>query len=179
MNNQIGIGILVGLTVTSTIYILQSNYFTKVQKVILGILFIFPPAQWILAITVGIWNSYNNATVGFRIDQNEKQIAELQNFKDKGILSKEEFKEKSKAIKRKNNKEILINTKEYKSLKKLNESGILTDKEFKQKIKLLKNSKAEFEEDNNSYEVYIGMFILLIVVIFIVGGILEAVGLLK
>jgi ABC-type multidrug transport system fused ATPase/permease subunit len=175
MNNQIGIGILVGLTVTSTIYILQSDYFTKIQKVILGILFIFPPAQWVLAIISGLWNKYNNVSIGFKIDKTEKQIAQLQNFKNKGLLTEEECEEKSKVIIRKYKKEILIKTKEYKSLKKLNESGILTDKEFKQKIKLLKNSTKVFEEDTNSFEFWLGLFIFLIIILAIILAIISVI----
>ncbi len=44
------IGLIVGFTFSVFVFIVKSNYFTGWQKVVLGILIIFPPAQWGLAL---------------------------------------------------------------------------------------------------------------------------------
>lgn len=143
MDNGISVGILVVLTFTSTIFILQSGYFTKTQKIILGILFVFPPAQWFLGIIIGFWNKYNDTTIGFKIDSAKKSTQELGKLKEFGVISEQEYKEKSEKIIKKKQDELFLKSEEYKSLKRLKSNGILTQTEFEEKSELLKNKILE------------------------------------
>lgn len=56
MNDNIGVGIIVGLAIGSSTYIWNSENFTKSQKRILLFFIIFPPLQWISAIVLYIYN---------------------------------------------------------------------------------------------------------------------------
>jgi hypothetical protein len=153
MDNGIGVGILVALTFTSTIFILQSNYFTKSQKIILGILFIFPPAQWILGIIIGFGNKYKDSTIGFKIDSAKKSTQELRKLKEFGVISEQEYKEKSERIINKKQDEFFLKSEEYKSLKRLKNNGILTQSEFEEKSELLKNKILNEVEESEEIEV--------------------------
>jgi len=147
MENSIGVGIIVGLTFTSTIFVLNSEYFTKRQKVILGILFLFPPAQWVLALILGIWNSSNNTTESFKTNKINSQIENLKYLKHKGVLTEEEYNKKESVIIEKQEIEKINSSAEYKLLKKLKEDNILTELEFKTKTELLKNNFLQREEN--------------------------------
>jgi hypothetical protein len=56
MNENIGVGIIVGLAIGSSTYIWNSDNFTKSQKYILLLFILFPPLQWISAIILCIYN---------------------------------------------------------------------------------------------------------------------------
>ena len=47
MDNNIGIGIIVGLTFTSSVYVWNNEKFSSIQKTILLICIVFPPAHWL------------------------------------------------------------------------------------------------------------------------------------
>jgi len=138
MENSIGIGVLIVLTLSSTAFILSSDYFTKSQKVILGILFMFPPGQWVLALILGIWNSSNNKTQGFKTNKINSQIDDLKHLKNKGILTEEEYYIKESVIIEKQELEKINKSAEYKLLEQLKKDNILTETEFKTKTELLK-----------------------------------------
>ncbi|MFS4455477.1 DUF805 domain-containing protein [Maribacter sp. 2304DJ31-5] len=152
MDNSIGVGILVGLTFASTVFILKSDYFTKPQKMVLGILFVFPPAQWVLAIILGIWNKNNNISIGFNIDKTKNSIKDLENFKKQGILTEEEFELKTNQLIAKKQNEFFEKSDEYKSLKKLRNENILTEQEFREKAELLKTKILTEVEESDSKE---------------------------
>ncbi|WP_435255434.1 DUF805 domain-containing protein [Tenacibaculum sp. A30] len=152
MDNGIGVGILIGLTFASTIFIIRSNYFTYLQKVILGILFLFPPAQWILAIILGVWNKQNNISIGHNIDKTNSRIKDLENFKNQGILTEEEFELKTNQLIAKKQNEFFEKSDEYKSLKKLRNENILTEQEFREKAELLKTKILTEVEKSDSKE---------------------------
>lgn len=133
MDKNIGIGILVGLTFTSTIFILNSSYFTKNQKTFLGILFLFPPGQWILGIIIGLWNKQNNTINGVSMSSLKKQISQLESLKNQGLLTEDEFEIKTNKIYEKKLTELFENSKEYKNLKNLRDNNILTEQEFENK----------------------------------------------
>lgn len=139
MEKIIGIGVLIALTFTSTVYILSSDYFTKSQKAILGILFVFPPAQWILAIILVIWNKNSNLSIGFNTDKSDNQIDELRKLRDKNILTKEEYETKVNKIIEREQTESFKKSNDYKTLEKLKNNGILTEEEFEDKSEILKN----------------------------------------
>ncbi|MBE7634277.1 hypothetical protein G1K66_06685 [Tenacibaculum finnmarkense] len=149
MDKGIGVGIIVALTFTSTIFILQSNYFSKNQKIILGILFVFPPAQWVLALIIGIWNKQSESTIGFKIDNANKSDDEIEKLKNLGLLSEEEYKDKKEKVLEMKLNELVLKSEGYISLKKLKQNNILTQEEFEQKSEILKN---EILEQVNSSE---------------------------
>lgn len=55
---KILVGLIVGAVLVSTFTILKSKYFLGWQKFILGILIVFPPAQWILAVVFYLSNNF-------------------------------------------------------------------------------------------------------------------------
>ncbi len=156
MDKGIGVGIIVALTFTSTIFILQSNYFSKNQKIILGILFVFPPAQWVLALIIGIWNKQSESTIGFKIDNANKSDDEIEKLKNLGLLSEEEYKDKKEKVLEMKLNELVLKSEGYISLKKLKQNNILTQEEFEQKSERLKNkilndvNFIEFENTENN-----------------------------
>tara|TARA_R110002111_G_C5899768_1_gene364046 strand:- start:50 stop:859 length:810 start_codon:yes stop_codon:yes gene_type:complete len=152
MNNNIGVGIIVGLTFASTVFILKSDYFTKSQKIVLGVLFVFPPAQWILAIVLGIWNKNNNISIGFNVDKTKNSIKDLENFKNQGILTEEEFELKTNQLIARKQTEFFEKSAEYRSLKKLRNENILTEQEFGEKADLLKRKILNEVEKSESQE---------------------------
>lgn len=101
MEKQIGIGLIIGLTVSITIWIWSSVYFNKIQKSILTLFALFPPFQWFLIGLFSIYNRKTNST-GFRqkkVFDNEEALIELEK---KGILTKEEYLKKAKEVKEEN-----------------------------------------------------------------------------
>lgn len=58
--DRILIGLVVGAAFASTIAIFNSKSFLLWQKIILGILVIFVPAQWVLAIVFFLGNNYSD-----------------------------------------------------------------------------------------------------------------------
>ena len=146
MDKNIGVGIIVGLTLFSTIFILKSNYFSKTQKIILGILLVFPPAQWLLAIILGVWNKKTESTIGFKIDNAEKNNIELEKLRNLGVLSEQEYNDKKEKVLLIKSNELFLNSEEYNSLQKLKQNNILTQEEFEQKAELLR-SKIQNEID--------------------------------
>ena len=100
MDKSIGVGLIVGGVIASSIYVYQSDKFSKAQKVFLLICIIFPPLQWIsILILLGINN--------YRIQNSpevlkEKQVIKeansfddriklLKELKDKELLTEEEY----------------------------------------------------------------------------------------
>lgn len=140
---EIGIGIIVGLAMTSFLYVLNSNSFTKGQKALILTLIIFPPAHWIVLIIVLIYN--NNFTKEAveankivkeieRIKESKKTIDQL---KENGLLNEEEYKNKVEKLNLEKNNRKLKNTQEYKQLKNLFDNGVLTNEEFENKSKII------------------------------------------
>ncbi|MAX51550.1 MAG: hypothetical protein CMH22_06180 [Methylophaga sp.] len=100
MDKSIGVGLIVGGVIASSLYVYQSDKFTKAQKAFLLICIIFPPLQWIsILILLGINN--------YRIQNSpevlkEKQVIKeansfddriklLKELKDKELLTEEEY----------------------------------------------------------------------------------------
>jgi hypothetical protein len=55
--NSIGVGLIVGIAITTTVIIYNSKSFNNIQKNILLVLIVFIPAQWILALIFIIYNT--------------------------------------------------------------------------------------------------------------------------
>lgn len=142
MDKNIGVGTIVGLITASSIYIWNSNSFSKEQKTFLLICFIFPPAQWLGILIVLIYNSNKEKnTVEYKTESKlDLTIHNLKDLKEKGILTIEEYDIKIKKIKLEKEEFNIKNSIEYKQLNNLLDSGILTKNEYEDKILLLKQT---------------------------------------
>lgn len=147
MEHNIGVGAIVGLATASSFYIYKSEKFSNVQKTILLICVIFPPAQWLGILIVLAYNNFieNNSVEKIAEIKNENkintlnsQVKSLKNLKEKGILTNEEYNQKVEKLKVEKAEQDLKNSTEYKQLKSLLDSGVLTKEEFENKINLLK-----------------------------------------
>lgn len=162
MDNNIGIGIIVGLTFTSSVYVWNNEKFSSIQKTILLICIVFPPAHWLGILVVLAYNSFkaNNSPEKI-IERKAEQvkinldssISNLKDLKDKGILNEEEYKSKVAKINAEKEEQNLKNSAEYKQLKSLLDGRILTKEEFESKVNLIKTIPAKKTEDIVS-EVY-------------------------
>ena len=100
MDKSIGVGLIVGGVIASSLYVYQSDKFTKAQKAFLLICIIFPPLQWVsILIILGI-NNYRkqNSPEVLREKQTVKEtnsfddrIKSLKELKDKELLTEEEY----------------------------------------------------------------------------------------
>lgn len=164
MEERIGIGIIVGLIISSSLYIWNNENFSKEQKAVLLVLFIFFPAQWLGILIVLAYNSYKVNNSAEKITERkveqvkvnlDNSILSLKGLKEKGILTDEEYKTKVEKIEAEKEKQILKNSSEYKQLKSLLDSGVLSNEEFENKIKILKNSKKNTEFTQNEDKIVI------------------------
>ena len=155
MDNNIGIGIIVGLTFTSSVYVWNNEKFSSIQKTILLICIVFPPAHWLGILVVLAYNSFkaNNSPEKI-IERKAEQvkinldssISNLKDLKDKGILNEEEYKSKVAKINAEKEEQNLKNSAEYKQLKSLLDGRILTKEEFESKVNLIKTIPAKKTE---------------------------------
>lgn len=141
MENSIGVGLIVGLTLASSIYVWNNSKFSSVQKTVLLICIIFPPAQWLGILIVSIYNSNveNNTPERKTEKKLDSTISNLTELKEKGILTEEEYLTKVEKIDAEKTEQNLKNSVEYKQLKSLFDSGILTKDEFESKVQLLQS----------------------------------------
>lgn len=137
MNEQILVGLIIGLVITSSLYVIQSNKFTETQRILLLICVIIPPLQWFLILLCLLNNKNETQFKNSKQDltQNQNILTELRN---KGILSEEEYSEKTKEIQKQKIEAYLLNSIEYKQLKSLLDTGILSKEEFEDKVIKLK-----------------------------------------
>lgn len=161
MENNIGVGIIVGLSVATSLYVWNSDSFTKSQKIGLVCCIIFPPLQWIAILLVLAYNKHQseNTTEAKIIKQNVESKQNLDSaknnlteLKEKGIITEEEFNSKVEKIESQKTEFDIKNSTEYKQLKNLLDSGILTKEEFESKIKLIGvkvEKKVDISEVNN------------------------------
>lgn len=148
MEHSIGVGLIVGGVIASSIYVYQSDKFSKAQKAFLLICFIFPPLQWIsILIVLGI-NNYRkqNSPEVLREIQTVKKtnsfddkINSLKELKDKEILTDQEYNEKVQSLENSKKDYQLKLTEDYQKLKSLHKDGILTKEEFENKVEILRN----------------------------------------
>ena len=148
MEHNIGVGVIVGLATASSFYIYKSEKISSIQKTILLICVIFPPAQWLGILIVLAYNNYieNNSVEKIAERRNENkintlnsQVESLKNLKEKGILTSEEYNQKVEKLEAEKAEQELKNSTEYKQLKSLLDSGVLTKEEFESKIVKINN----------------------------------------
>lgn len=148
MDGRIGVGLLVGLAISTSLFVYNTDKFTKPQKVFLLICIIFAPLQWLGIILLLIYNHYKkeNTPERKRDKKVQKQtnsydykITSLKELKDNGILTEEEYNQKIKNLENLKLESQLKLSGDYKKLKSLFDDGILTKEEFEFKIDMLKN----------------------------------------
>jgi uncharacterized membrane protein len=148
MENNVGVGIIVGIATATSLYVWNSNSFTKSQKTFLLLSILFPPLQWISILLVLAYNKYQleNTIEAKAIKQNIESSQNLDSaknnlleLKEKGIITNEEFNSKVETIEKQKTEFNIKNSIEYKQLKSLLDSGILTKEEFENKVKLISN----------------------------------------
>lgn len=154
MEHSVGVGIIVGLVITSSIYIWNNENFSKEQKIGLLICLVFPPAQWLGILIVLIYNNYKESyflektskhQIVIEKDSLDDSITKLSDLKQKGIITDEEYKTKIEKIEFEKEEKNIRHSIEYKQLKSLFDSGILTNDEFESKIKILKENNSFFK----------------------------------
>lgn len=152
MEHSIGVGAIVGLITASSLYVWNSNEFTKEQKTFLLIAMVFAPAQWIGILVIKYYNNHKFESTPERKTEKklDSTILNLTELKDKGILTEEEYKTKVDKIEVEKTEQNLKNSLEYRQLKSLFDSGILTTEEFENKIQLLQKVS---EKEVNTKEV--------------------------
>jgi uncharacterized membrane protein YhaH (DUF805 family) len=151
MDNEIIIGLLVGLTFATSVYIWNSEKFNRIQKIILLFFVVFPPIQWLGILLILLFNSFvsfnSSSDVGIRGANNS--IENLRYLKNKGILTEKEFELKVEKIEFEKIELKVKKSSEYKSLKSLLDSGFISKDEFEIKLKLLKNIQNYDSKKNN------------------------------
>ena len=164
MDDKIGVGILVGIATATSLYVWNSDSFTKPQKIGLICCVVFPPLQWISILLVLAYNKHQseNTTEAKIIKQNVESKQNLDSaknnlieLKEKGIITEEEFNSKVEKIESQKTEFDIKNSTEYKQLKNLFDSGILTKEEFESKINLIKETpvkKVSVEESERLKE---------------------------
>jgi hypothetical protein len=163
MDKDIGVGLIIGLLVATTIYVYNSIRFNKAQKIILYICIIFPPAQWVLILVFLLYDYLKNQNSP-EVKTQKENVKQTQSIADKletlkelheqGILSDNEYYEKSAKLKTEKLQIELKQTDEYKKLKSLYDDGILTKDELKSKIEKIKLKKEKTKVENkNSHHI--------------------------
>lgn len=110
-------------------------------------------------VTTPVNHNGNNSNVHQKkVSTYKERKVQLQNLREKGILSETEYKDKLIIIQDSEHQALLFETREYQQLKTLHEDGLLTDIELKNKIELIKQSlyketeiNEEFEEEQSTY----------------------------
>ena len=160
MEHNIGVGAIVGLATASSFYIYKSEKFSNVQKTILLICVIFPPAQWLGILIVLAYNNFieNNSVEKIAERKNENkintlnsQVKSLKDLKEKGILTSEEYNQKVEKLEAEKAEQDLKNSIEYSQLKSLLDSGVLTKEEFENKIEFINNKNKMLIESIGQY----------------------------
>jgi hypothetical protein len=163
MEHNIGVGAIVGLATASSFYIYNSKKLNSVQKTILLICVLFPPAQWlgILIVVAYNKNKENNSVekiiereIELKSSNLNLQVESLKDLREKEILTEEEYNQKISKIENEKNEENLKNSQDYKQLKSLFENGILTKDEFEAKVIILTN--IEEEKRTNEFRIIDG-----------------------
>lgn len=155
-SKKMGVAVIVGLVLSSTLYIWNSESFNTTQKIILSILALFFPLQWAGIVICLIYNNYKKAqTKEYKTETKiNATIDNLNSLKEKGILNEEEYQNKVNKLNIEKAEQDLKNSTEYKQLESLLNSGILTQDEFESKIKLISSEINAKLEEKNKYQVY-------------------------
>ena len=147
MENSIGVGIIVGLTIGTSLFVYNSDRFNKIQKTFLLICIVFPPLQWISILVILGYNSYKKETsftvreaksINKKSSGYEEKIESLKDLKQRGIVTEEEYNIKTEKLKNLKFDSQLKLSEDYKKLKSLYNEGILTNEEFERKLDIIR-----------------------------------------
>lgn len=155
MEHSIGVGAIVGLVTASSLYVWNSDEFTKKQKIFLLIAMVFAPVQWIGILVIKYYNNQKYESTPERKTEKrlDSTISNLTELKEKGILTEDEYKTKVDKIEVEKTEQNVKNSLEYRQLKSLFDGGILTKDEFESKIQLLQNVSEK--EENTKVTIFI------------------------
>jgi uncharacterized protein YqgQ len=125
----------------------------------------------VLAISIWIFYTANKMKVfnNSKVSINEK-LTSLENLRDSGLLTKEEYVNKSSLINSKLQQIRIEESDEYKKAKKLFDSGILTENEFKRisttiEMKLTKNENTGTKQaSDKEVMIFIGLTIIMVLI---------------
>lgn len=127
----------------------EHKYFSKLQKTVLLLCVIFPPAQWLGILGILIYYNYKVKNSPAKVNETnaktklENSINNLTELRNKGILTDEEYYQKVAKIKTEKAQQDVQNSIEYKQLKNLRDSGVLTTEEFNSKVILIQVDKKQ------------------------------------
>ena len=147
MDKDIWIGGFVGLITASSLYVWNSESFTKNQKIYLLCCIIFFPLQWVSILVILAYNNYKVENSPEKLAEKKSEVVKtkldstinnLKDLKQKGILTDEEYSQKVEKLEAEKVEQDIKNSTEYKQLKSLLDSGVLTKEEFENKVKLLR-----------------------------------------
>ena len=153
MDKSIGVGLIVGLAIATSLYVYNTDRFNTAQKVILYICVFVPPVQWLLILIFLLYDyilkQTSNEGKEKRVIQKQtsdydSKLEYLKDLKDKGILTKEEYTQKSAKLKSEKKHTEIKQTDEYKKLKSLYDDDVLTKEEFESKVQKLSTSQSGF-----------------------------------
>lgn len=173
MEKSIGIGLIMGLVIATSLYVYNSEQFSKTQKIFLLACLIFPPLQWIMILIFLLLNhnKHKNSPENKNLrkilkenDEYDDKINSLKELETKGILTEEEHNTKIQILQNSKLESELKITKDYILLKTLFEDGILTKEEFEKKVAILKiklneNSDIDFQKVREGKIISLGKFI--------------------
>lgn len=132
MESNIVVAVIVGLIISSSIYVWNSELFSKSQKVFILLLILFPPAHWIAIVITYFYNKSNNSkriinnnAINLKPRNIDSLEFTLDSLRQNGILSEDEFQIKLQEIKNRKTESDFLNSKEYEQLKVLLDSNIL------------------------------------------------------
>lgn len=146
MDNEIAVGAVVGLITASSLYVWNSDEFTKEQKTFLLIAMVFAPVQWVGILVIKYYNNYRKNNSLEKVTERkvsqvksslDNSISNLRELKNKGIITENEYKNKVQKIEEAKTEQNLKNSLEYSQLKSLLDNGVLTKDEFDSKVYLL------------------------------------------
>ena len=163
MNNNIGVGLVVGLTTASSIFIYKSQKFTRLQKLILLICILFPPIQWLLAVIILFINHYRfknlpenirQQRIQDKININESKLSTLQDLYDKGLITDSEYIEKTRILQKAKFNLELEKSDDYIKLKSLLDENLLTQEEFNDKVQSLNGLEETKNIEPKGYDTF-------------------------
>lgn len=155
MDEKILIGSILGITFGLAIYIWNSKEFAFSQKIIVWILIIFPPAQWLFALVSYLYNKQANTLDSFKEENIVNKYKDLEKLKNLEVLTEEEYKQKKSIIDNEILSLNLKNTEEYKSLLNLKKNNLINEAEFNNKIELLSNKLKHKNDLSRDHDIYI------------------------
>ncbi|RZL40977.1 MAG: SHOCT domain-containing protein, partial [Pedobacter sp.] len=120
------VAVIVGLVTASSIYVWQSEEFNKTQKTFILFCLIFPPLQWIMILVAKYYNNlaykkskeFKKEVLNYNEEKKiDNSKTTLQELKDSGIITEEEYKIKAEKIDIQKTELAILNSKEYSQLK--------------------------------------------------------------